>query len=94
LNNPELRSFSGAQDLDYADYSIEEARTAKTDEQSKNNQFKELNNFLFALSDITGNYFEADGHNVESLRHEALQVFFNGASMEKREAVRSISCNS
>jgi hypothetical protein len=89
LNNPELRSFSGAQDLDYADYSIEEARTAKTDEQSKNNQFKELNNFLFALSDITGNYFEADGHNVESLRHEALQVFFNGASMEKREAVRT-----
>jgi hypothetical protein len=89
LNNPELRSFSGAQDLDYADYSIEEARTAKTDEQSKTNQFKELNNFLFALSDITGNYFEADGHNVESLRHEALQVFFNGASEEKRGAVRS-----
>lgn len=89
LNNPELRSFSGAQDLDYADYSIEEARTAKTEEQSKSNQFKELNNFLFALSDITGNYFEADGHNIESLRHEALQVFFNGASAEKREAVRT-----
>jgi hypothetical protein len=98
LNNPELRSFSGAQDLDYADYSIEEARTAKNGTQAKTNEFKELNNFLFALSDITGNYFEAEGHNVESLRHEALQVFFtyaspkggeNGASNEKREAVRT-----
>lgn len=87
LRNPELRNIGGAQDLDYSDYGIEEARTAKDEATSRTHAFRDLNNFLYALSDITGNYFEVDGHNTESLRHEALQVFFNNASVEGQQRV-------
>jgi hypothetical protein len=90
LQDGELRNVGGAQNLDYAEYGIEEARTAKNEADARTKEFKELNNFLYGLSDIVGVAFEVidtttdNAGNVvkmvttpDSLRHDALQVFFD-----------------
>lgn len=89
MQDRELRNIGGAQNLDYADYGIEEARTAKTVADARTKEFKELNNFLYGLADIVGLHFEmvetaeVDGQMIrmvttpESLRHDALNIFFN-----------------
>lgn len=110
LQDKELRNVGGAQSLDYADYGIEEARTAKNEADARTKEFKELNNFLYGLADIVGLHFEMvetveiDGRNVEmvttpeSLRHDALQIFFHhpakggaegGASTERKQMLKN-----
>lgn len=84
----DLRSSTNAQDLS-GDF--EDMRTAQDDSKAKTKEFQNLNNFLFGLSDVVGSYFEVDNIGVESLRHEALQIFFdknNGATQEKKDALR------
>lgn len=92
LTLPSLRASTGAQNLDYADASIEETRTASDIARARTDEFKNLNNFLYGLCDVVGMHFEVDGRTVESLRHDAVQIFFdreNGASDEKKQALRN-----
>jgi hypothetical protein len=85
LQDNRLRSATGAQNLSG---DAEEARTAQNQSKAKTQEFNNLNNFLYGLSDIVGNYFECDSATIESLRHEALQIFFNGSSEEKQSDIR------
>jgi hypothetical protein len=85
LQDRELRNIGGAQNLDYENYGIEEARTAKNEQDARTKEFKELNNFLYGLSDVNGFLFESTPYTSDSLRAEALQVYYrNGASEEAR----------
>lgn len=88
LQNQELRNIGGAQELS-GDF--EQIRTAKDVARARTQEFDALNNFLFGLSDIVGSAFESNSRTVDSLRHEALQTFFdktNGASQENKDALK------
>jgi hypothetical protein len=85
LQDKELRDIGGAQTLS-GDF--EDMRTAKTIANARTKEYTELNNMLFGLSAIVGSSFETDSHNVDTLRHDALQTFFDtqkaGASDERK----------
>lgn len=92
LQAKELYNTSDAQSLS-GDF--EDMRTAKNEASARTKEFTELNNMMYALSDVVGNHFELsyptdDGEvtTVASLRQDAMRVFFNGGSEEAKADVR------
>lgn len=84
-----VRNVSGANNLDYPDATIENARSIEDDVKSKEVEFKALNSFLYDLTAIVGLEFEYNDYTVDALRHEATQVFFSPNAVKTQEELRS-----
>jgi hypothetical protein len=89
LKDAELRSATNAQEYaPNSDEAEDATRKAKNEADRRTKEFKAINDFMYGLSDVVGFGFEQLSNGmpitVDSLRADALQVFFNGSTQEAK----------
>lgn len=95
LGNRNLRNVGGGQEMHEA---FSTPMRPKTVAELRTREYTGLNNFLYGLSAIVGQEFQANSVDCDSLRHHALNVFFtaphedggeNGAGEELKTKLRN-----